>query len=315
VRRLVALVLASGVLVACGDAPAVQPASEPRFDTRQVAWAHLRTLHYGDRDFSLPRRIRGLAVSSYGSSSSSPTGTTSTARRGGGSDKDGPLRPAGRIRQIVVADVRLGEAVLKDHSGMGGGLGDDLGDRYEELSPEFLGFDEAGEHAYWRDASGHGTRKRAALASGEIDDAEPRDDGDGTQEAVSPVVDAYRGRQAAPAEVGGPVELQYGLYSPDRRWAVDVSAPGHTLVFDARTGKRIRVAYPQRAHYFAGWLPGDRFYVVSAARRVQSYSLTGPDRTRGRISVCALPTGTCHDGARVPGLRDLVVPGSPSLLG
>ena len=341
---LAALALVAGLLAGCGDGQALDPAAEKRFDTQQVAWAHLRTLHYGDEQFTLPRRIRGLAVSDHGffveladddtldgpatwgffdgddwlPVGGDPTGSvvvSADGRYAGWVDQDGPLRPAGRIREVVVADVSLGEPVLKDHSGMGGGLGDDLGDRYEELAPTFLGFDEGSVHAYWTDAEGHGTRKRGALATGAVEEAEPQEVDGIPEEPVSVVVDAYRGRRAGPEPVSGPVALQYGLYSPDQRFAVDISAPFETKAFDASTGKRLPVDFPDRAQYFGGWLPDGAFYVIGTPKRIESYSLTGPDPTRGRIVVCRLPTGTCEVGADVPGMRDVVVPGQSALLG
>ena len=75
------------------------------------------------------------------------------------------------------------------------------------------------------------------------------------------------------------------------------------------------VRFPDRAQYFAGWLPRGRLYVISSRQRVEGWPLTGPDPTRGRVVVCRLPAGTCETVARVPGLRDVVVPGAPSLLG
>jgi hypothetical protein len=346
---LLALVLTAGALAGCGDEPAIEPAAEPRFDSQQVAWAHQRTLHYGEQQFTLPRRIRGLAVADYGfflelSDENSfegpttwgffdgetwlplggdPTGPVTVSADGryaGWVDQDGPRRPAGRIREIVVADVAKGEAVLKDHSGMGGSLGDDLGDRYEELAPTFLGFDEGSEHAYWTDASGAGTRKRADLSTGEVEEAPveiPEDApmAEGDEGPVSNVVDAYRGRRAGPVGASGPVDLQYGLYSPDERFAVDISAPGRTLVFDADTGKRIRVDFPLPAQYFGGWLPDGAFYVIGTAQRIEGYDPNVPDPTSGQVVVCHLPAGDCEVGAAVPGMRDVVVPGAQSLLG
>lgn len=342
---LVGLGLVAGLLSGCAGDAGDEPPAEKLFDTQEVAWAHLRTLHYGDRTFTLPRRIRGLLVSDYGffvqlsddgkldgparwgfyngtrwrplgGDPDTPLGVSADGRYAGWVDKDGPRRPAGRIREVVVADIRLGKAVFKDHSGMGGKLGDDLGARYSELEPTFLGFDEDSTYAYWTDATGSGTLKRGSLETGEVEDAEPPPNGDPFDEPISTVVDAYRGRRAGPSPESGPVtQLQYGLYSPDKRFAVDVSAPYKTLVYDGRTGRRIKVRFPDKAQYFAGWLPGDRFYVVGSAKRVDSYSLTGPDPTRGRIVVCRLPAGTCRPGAEVPGLRDVVVPGTGSLLG
>jgi hypothetical protein len=342
-RPAAALLLGAGLLAGCAHAPEPAPA-QPRFATQQVAWAHLRTLHYGDREFTLPRPIRGLAVSDYGfflelSDGGSlegpatwgffdgeawlpvggdpvgPVHVSPDGRYAGWVVADGPRRPAGRVREVVVADIRRGEAAFKDHSGMGGGVGDDLTDRYEELAPAFLGFDEASAWAYWTDASGGGELKRGSVETGEVEDAGTPPNGDPFDEPVSTVVDTYRGRRAGPSPESGPVDLQYGLYSPDERFAVDVSAPSRTLVYDASTGRRLRVRFPDRAQYFGGWLPGDRFYVVGSAERVDSYSLSGPDPSRGRIVVCRLPAGTCRAVARVPGLRDVVVPGTQALLG
>ena len=342
---LLGLALVAGLLVGCGDDPGLAPTAEPRFDEQQVAWAHLRTLHYGDREFTLPRRIRGLAVSDYGffvrlsddggidgpstwgffdgerwlEMGGEPDGEVRVSPDGtyaGWINADGPRRPAGRVREAVVADVAKGEPVLRDHSGMGGSLGDDLGDRYEELEPTFLGFDADSTHAYWTDAEGSGTRRRGDLSTGKVKKApETNPGGDFPEEPVSVVVDAYLGRRAGASPESGPVDLQHGLYSPDQKYAVDVSAPGRTLVFDASTGRRIRVDFPDRAQYFAGWLPDHSFYVIGTRRRIESFSLTGPDPTRGRVVVCRLPAGTCKVGADVPGMRDVVVPGQPSLLG
>jgi hypothetical protein len=342
---LLGLGLAAGLLVGCGDDTGVEPPAEKLFDTQQVAWAHLKTLHYGDQTFTLPRRIRGLAVSDYGffvllsddgkldgptqwgfyngtrwrPLGGDPDGAVAVSldgRYAGWVDQDGPRRPAGRIREVVVADIRVGKAAFKDHSGMGGKLGDDLGARYENLEPTFLGFDEDSTVAYWTNASGSGTLMRGSVETGEVEEAEQPPNGDPFDEPISTVVDAYRGRRAGPSPESGPVvDLQYGLYSPDKRFAVDVSAPYRTLAYDGRTGKRIKVRFPDKAQYFGGWLPGDRFYVVGSPKRIDSYSLTGPDPTRGRIVVCRLPAGTCRAGAEVPGLRDVVVPGTQSLLG
>ncbi len=351
---LAGLALVAGLLAGCGEDPpgggrageqVLTPAAEPRFDPQQVAWAHLRTLHYGDEDFTLPRRIRGIAVTDHGvfvhlsddgtldgfttwgffdgkawtELPGDPTGevvTSSDGRYAGWIDKNGPLRPAGRIREVVVVDAATGEIVLTDHSHMGGKAGDDLGARYSELAPTFLGFDEDGSHAYWTDAEGSGTRRRADLSSGEVEEApEINEGGDFPEEQVSVVVDAYRGRRAGPSPESGPIDLQYGLYSPDQRFAVDISAPDKTVAHDVRARRRVDVDYPDRAQYFAGWLPDDAFYVIGTRRRIEGYSLTGPDPTRGHIVVCRLPAGTCKVGAEVPGLRDVVVPTQPALLG
>ncbi|GAA1910304.1 hypothetical protein [Nocardioides marmoribigeumensis] len=339
------LALAAGLLVGCGDV-SVPSTGEPRFDPQQVAWAYGRTLHYGDEQLTLPRRVRGLAVTDYGffveladdgtrdafttwgffdgeTWTALPGNTRGTqvvaspdGRYAGWVDQHGPLRPAGRIREVVVVDARTGETVLTDHSHMGGSFGDDLGDRYEELDPTFLGFDEDGTHAYWTVAEGSGTRYRADLATGEVEAAPERNPGgEFPEEPVSVVVDAYRGRRAGASPESGPVDLQYGLYSPDQRFAVDVSAPDRTEVFDASTGKRVPVDFPDRAQYFGGWLPDDSFYVVGTGKRIESYDPVGPDPTEGRVVVCRLPAGTCEQRSEVPGLYRLVVPGQPSLLG
>ncbi|MEI2811705.1 MAG: hypothetical protein V9F00_16350 [Nocardioides sp.] len=102
---------------------------------------------------------------------------------------------------------------------------------------------------------------------------------------------------------------------PRAAYVADLSDPARTIVYSADTMRRLRVEFGSRAQYFGGWLPGDRFYVVTTAKRIEGYSLTGPDPTRGRVVVCSLPAGTCRPGAKVPGLRDLVVPHRQALLG
>ncbi len=355
--RVVALLLASCLLLpGCGEdvspadgkGRAVLDTAEPRFDEHRVTWAHGTTLHYGSDELELQARVGSLAVSDYGFFVEEVHGRdrprsvaqrrwiftdgeseqelegdirevrgSADGRYAGWIDFDGPLRPDGRVAQVVVVDLRSGEVVFTDHSGMGGELGDDLGDRYEELPPAMLGFDADSSHAYWVDSSGSGTRKRVDLATGDVEDAAAPTET--TEEFPLPtgvVVDPFRGSAANESREGRAMRLQYGFISPSGRHAVDISSPAETEVFAVDPTRRISMDYgSDRGHYFLGWLPQDRFYIGSTPRRISSYDTQGPDTIAGRLRVCSAARGTCEDRVTLPGLRDLVVPGSDSFLG
>lgn len=318
---------------------------EPRYDERRVTWAHGRTLHYGEDELELEHRAVRLAVSDFGffvqqSSARDVDGyptdyrwvfvdaehaeelpgdvsdvvTSADGRMVGWIDFDGPLRPAGRVAEVVVVDLRSGRVVLTDHSGMGGEAGDDLGDRYEELPPTFLGFDAGFRHAYWLDGSG--TRRRADLATGEVADASAPETDEEFPVPPGLVVDAFRGSAANESLEGRAMRLNYGFVSPEGDYAVDISAPYRTEVFRVSPKRRVDVDFgPDKAQYFGGWLPDERLYVASTPRRVSSYSMDGPDMIPASLLVCSLPRGRCEQRTELPGLRDLVVPGSPGVLG
>ena len=334
-------------LAGCGEATDSSPSrplvitGEPAFDTQEVAWAHLFELHYGSQTFTVQQAIRGLEVSDYGffldlaedpedlfsdsrwaffdgaevaylGSRIDNLAVSPDGRYVGWIDRAGPWRPAGRIAEVVVVDLSTGQQIFANSEGMGGEAGDDLGDRYEELQPDFLGFDADSTHAYWRNASGPGERMRWELGTDTVERAETSDAQDEPR-PVGIVVNAYAGaRQVESADAIG---LGYPNWSPSGSYVAELSDPAHVALYSADTMRRLTVEFGSRAQYFGGWLPGDRFYVVTTAKRIEGYSLTGPDPTRGRVVVCSLPAGTCRPGAKVPGLRDLVVPHRQALLG
>lgn len=345
--------LSVALLAACGDRvgttggdvqPVVLRTQDARFDPAQVAWAHLFALHYGPRTYTLDQAIRGLEVSDYGfflRLAENPRDMFAKARWGffdgetvqllpdsvanlavsadgryvGWIDWDGPLRLAGRVAKVVVVDLSTGRQIFTDSHGMGGDAGDDLEARYSELTPTFLGFDADSRYAYWINASGSGERVRWRLGAEEVQtqpEAEARAEDDGQAGYRSEVVNSYAGRSglSSPESVG----LGYPNWSPSGDYVAELSIPSRTSVFDANNLRPIPLNLSSRAQYFAGWLPGDRLYAVTSPKRVRSYDPTGPDPTQGRIMVCSLPAGTCTGDARIPGLRDLVLPHNPSVL-
>ena len=64
-----------------------------------------------------------------------------------------------------------------------------------------------------------------------------------------------------------------------------------------------------------GLSPGERFAVVSTARRISGYRVGGSDTLEGALRICSPQTRSCEPPVEVPGVRDLVVPGATSILG
>ena len=234
-RRVVAAAVLGLLLSSCGEEVSpdegggdkLLETGAPRFAEQQLTWAHGTTLRYGHEEIPLEARAERLATSAYGffvlqvegrdrlrsvaerrmvfvdgdtaqevPGEVSEVRTSLDGRYAGWIDRDGPLRPAGRIAQVVVVDLEGGEVVFVDHSGMGGGFGDDLGDRYEELPPTFLGFDADSSHAYWYDAEGAGNRRRVDLATGEVSDASAPETDEEFPLPKGLVVDAFRVSEA-----------------------------------------------------------------------------------------------------------------------
>lgn len=218
-------------------------------------------------------------------------------RYAGWVDRSGPRGLAGRIAQVVVVDLRTGKVVLTDHEGMGGSLGDDLGDRYEELPPRVVGFDPT--WAYWVDATGSGTPRRARLH------------GDHTSQVTARTSPAV-------ALVGVPGVVERGVFrldggesgylSPMARWTF-VASYDQLRIWNARTREPVPVRFGGKAVRFGGWTGPRRFLAVVTAQRREGVDPVG-DRRRARIVSCVLPRGACTDLARVTG-PDSVVLGVP----
>lgn len=248
----------------------------------------------GQKSTPIPGAVSNVSVSPDG-------------RYAGWIDYDGPESPAGTLAEVVVVDLKTGRTAFTNHDGMGGEKGDDLGDRYEELPPAVLGFDE--EFVYWRNASGSGERMRANLASGEVERAETDSDSQPSKPIGQPF-DRVLGYQVALRDgrpvwddTGGDV----GFLSPDKRFAFETGTTGKLVVTNAKSGKRITPAYGHRWIFFGGWLGDDTFYALARDKYEWSYDPDAPDKTTGFLISCSLRSGTCRDLKAVTGTRSLVL--------
>ena len=336
------LLLAAG----CGDGSPLSgapgDAAAPPFAGREVTWAQGDRIHYGHRTMKVrsQRTIHELRPAAHGFfvllgargrdtvdaewhffDGSTLTGlgdevdsvrVSPDGRYAGWVDRHGPLRPAGRIAKVVVVDIASGEVLLEDHSGMGGGFGDDLEARYSELEPTFLGFDD--DYAYWTNAVGHGTRMRWHRSTGVVDSAEAGAGGPVSGAPGHPY-DAYAGRpvglvEGRPEGDGG----VSGSVSPDGRYAAETGFTGRLRLYD-EDGVPVPVDLGHRFAFFGGWLDGQRFYALTRDTFENGYDPTAPDRTRGWLTTCSLRTGACRDAEGLVGTWRVVLPGSsPSLL-
>lgn len=342
-----ALTAALGIVVCVSGCTSAPPAPQPRiidvgeplFDTQEVAWAYGHELHYGARTFDLGKPVKEFDVSDYGffvsladsdkpgasrhwfffdGARSQPLGdhltsvsTSADGRYAGWVDRRGDTAPAGDIASVVVVDLKTGGPIFATSEGMGGEEGDDLVDRYEELPPGFLGFDKGSKHAYWVNASGGGERMRWRLGTDHVEPAEAA----GSEPPLVPVGDpvhAYRGSPGTGSD--SPVTLGNPSFSPSGRYVADLSQTGRTQILDAQSGRQITVHFIAKAQYFAGWLPGDRFYVIGSKNPVTDDNVDRADLIPGAVEVCQLPQGTCVRGDRVPGMRDALTPGGASVL-
>ncbi|HMY09266.1 MAG TPA: hypothetical protein PKE34_06515, partial [Marmoricola sp.] len=224
------------------------PVLDPRFADEQLTWAQGDVIHYGDQTLRLDAgAIMSLHPSPVGffveiasapdleghwalfegtetyplPSDISSLAVSDDGRYVGWVDFDGPKRPAGQVAEAVVLDLMTGKVVGRTSDGMGGQDGDDLGDRYEELPPIFLGFDR--HYAYYRDASGAGTTRRWDLASGEV----------GTINDTDAMV------EKTPWQ--GEVEELNGFVTADGRYALDTSRTGRVKVFTIEGDKRTQL--------------------------------------------------------------------------
>lgn len=274
------------------------------FEPGQVTYAERSTVHVGDQDFDVsPQLVDSLDWTPYGVFLSLTTdpingdftdvfydGTTMTTiddvysdvvtspdgELAAWIDRSGPKRPAGRVAQVVVVEVRTGKVVFSSAEGMGGEKGDDLGDRYEELQPGVIELTD--DTLTWRNSEGGGGTVTTDLATGESE--------------VDEDTSAYY-----PATGG------YLFRSPDGEHRVDAQTTGKL---------RIKPTQPDFGHKFqtfGGWLDGHTMLVKAQDRFKFSYDPTVPDTIPGFLLSCDLAVGTCEELEEVTGARDVVFAG------
>lgn len=330
----VVLLLTSVVLVACtdgsgADRPADRPAEqllpelERQFVEQRPTWAQAGTIHYGNEEITVDGgAVRDLYPSPYGFVVGTTTpdadgdrwavvdrsgthplpgdvSSVAVSREGsylGYVDRDGPLRVAGRVAEVVVVDLSDGEVVGRSSEGMGGGLGDDLGVLYSEDPPVALGFD--GNRAYYQ---GSGDTYEWDLETGTTRVLPPEEEGQGF---------------ARPPWREGLDYLQpYGFTSADDRFRVHTSARGRVAV-RARSDsgwRRVNLDTGHRYSFFGHTLGADRAVLLTLDRYRGLYNTDAPDRTRGHLTVCRLATGSCRDVREILGTWSLVFPAGPAL--
>lgn len=208
---------------------------------------------------------------------------------------------AAAVAAFEVVYLRSGERVPRTSDGMGGGFGDDLGARCSELRPEVLGFDEG--HVYWRDASGHSTRKGWDLRSHETQVVEDADEALDHWGLVP--WDPQRGRQVGDLATG-----QIGFLAPDEQFRVDEQGyAGKVTVTRASTGTPVPLEHRDRFPWFGGWSDGTTFFGLSRSHREDGYDPAAPDRTRGHLVSCSVSSGTCEKLADLTATRSVAFPG------
>lgn len=348
-RRLAVVAVVAAVLVAIVGAALgprlvrreVLPARGDTVDffEREVTWAQGSTLHHGDRSFDVsPLVVHALRPSRHGiflqvsdipafeeptrwvlfdgrRAASVPGDVDEVAvspdgEHAGWIDREGPWGPAGRVAQVVVVDLRTGQRVLRTSEGMGGGWGDDLAVRYEELEPTFLGFDE--QRAYWRDATGSGRRWRWDLTTHDTQRAErSQESGEAMTAPVGEPWDPQRGRGVWVADgrpVDDPSSGERGFLSPDGRYLV-LEPVARVAVTRPADGSRVWLG-TDRFAWFGGWLDETHLYALTRSHYEDGYDPGKPDRTQGALVTCALPSGRCATVTPVTGTRSVVLPGA-----
>lgn len=293
------------------------PGAERRFDASAPAWAADGVVHLGGQQLDVrPAHVRGMLATPYGAfltvaegagpdaprrlvwfdgrelvevpghvaGAAADVAVSPDGRYAGWVDREGPWSVAGRLAEVVVVDLATGRAVLRDHQHMGGGWGDDLADRYEELAPTVVGFGARGR-VYWTDAEGDVWRADVRA---------------GTKASTA------HGRSAA----GGPVSYaaaynpRLGRVTPDRAawesptgtFEVDRTVPDDVRVTDTRTGRRVALDHGRRRAAFGGWGADGVLYAVVADGPLHPGS---GRRVPGAVVRCRLPSGTCREVARV----------------
>ena len=315
------------------------------FFARDVLWAQDSTIHPGDRTYDVsPLLVRTLRPTRHGVFLEAARGRgadvstswvffdgrTSTpvpghvrdvvvsqdGEKAAWVDLHGPWRPAGRVAQVIVTDLRSGDVVLRSSEGMGGGFGDDLGARYENLQPQALGFDE--RRFYWLDASDSGTRRRWDLRTHASESAEGSA-ARGTESGTVPVGEPWNpatgpgtwvshGRPAAYGEGGAT-----GFFSPDRQFLL-TEAIGLLPITRPGSGETVTLTGVDRWTTFGGWQDDTTFFAMTTSHHSDGIDPAEPDRTPARLVSCSLSSLRCTTLRRLVGTSTVVLPGSEKVL-
>ena len=107
--------------------------------------------------------------------------------------------------------------------------------------------------------------------------------------------------------VSDPSSGERGFLSPDGRYLVLEPIAGVEVTRPA-DGSRIRLGTDRYA-WFGGWQGNSRFYALTRTRYEDGYDPGKPDRTRGTLVTCALPSGHCAPLRPVVGTHSIVLPG------
>jgi hypothetical protein len=295
------------------------PVLKPRFEAQKLTWAQGDVIHYGNQALRIGKgHIETLHLSPVGffvEVAAAPDGgdkywalfdgqevrrlpraitsleVSPNGRYVGWVNLQGPHRPAGRVAEAVILDLTTGLVAGRTSDGMGGEAGDDLGQRYEDLPPEFLGFDD--EYAFYRDASGSGTARTWDLKSGRIGTVS---NGPNT---------AY---EKTPWQ--GEVDELNGFVTADGRYALDTSRTGRVRVFTIAGSRRSRLDldFGRRWETYGYLLTPDQLVVLTMDTLEMSYDPAQPDHTHGAVTVCNLVKANCRDAVDVIGTRNVVFP-------
>jgi hypothetical protein len=304
--------VAIGVLTAvagCGDdtpssvIPPLNGHERPViYEPGELVWAKRSTVHVGESTFTVaPQIVDELDWTPYGvfvDVSSDPSNgpftnafydgkalnqiddvygeivTSPDGELAAWIDRYGPERPAGPVAQVVVIEVRTGDVVFSSAEGMGGEKGDDIADRYEELTPAVV--DLTAEEVVWINSEGVDRVVTTNLETGKSTTSE---------------------------DWPHPATSGYDFTSPDGKYRVDASNTGRL---------KVRPKQPDFGHKWVtqgGWLGPHQMLVLGQDRFKWVFDPDVPDTIPGFILSCDLDAGTCRQLKKVVGARDVVFAG------
>ena len=286
-RGVVALVVLAALVATAGwiyarptrSASLAVPVSGVVLPDDSVVWAQGRTIHVGARSVRVPQRVDSMALTGHGvffvtgtrvrftdlrSVRDTPYAATQdlTASRDGRylalTDFDhGPRGRYGvRRAAVVVLDAATGHVVLRDASGMGSLVSDDLADLYEDAEPHVDGF---------HDGALYATAADGVLRRYPLDGSSPLDLGS----PASFSTDDAEGRLVGTRLRGGRVRVYPSLaqgdaarLSPSGRTVLAQDSEGRDRLYDVRTGRRTTPALTGQRTVIGRWTGPDTFYAV-----------------------------------------------------